>query len=282
MTSTSFSSRQSIRMLITLLIAILLAFIASQIAIREQIAQAQDQTSQPLLIVVRDGVGNPLQGLSLDILLTGPPHQPYDSCVTDAVGHCRLIIPPGAYLVQFSLGWRGRSFIPAEEQNGGAFEDAGLGGFGIYLEPSTEEQIVTFVVGQQDNQLVPLWDLSRDPSAPPQPFSPEDPLHPEKGLEGIDLGPLAPANETTSEAEIPADESAQVLISEFPLDAPTAAPQAAPIQSAPVSTPEPSQRSLPSNAFGTALIGLIAVLLLIGVITLFRTQLQNRAGKTSR
>src|SRR5438105_105363 len=76
------------------------------------------QSQLPLVLVVRDGAGHPLAGITLDLLLAGPPHQPYDNCVTDAQGECHLMIPPSAYIVSFAAGWRGREFIPAEDQNG--------------------------------------------------------------------------------------------------------------------------------------------------------------------
>lgn len=152
------------------------------------------QTSQPLVIVVRDGQGSPLAGISLVLLRTGPPHEPFDNCVTDSSGQCRLQIPPGAYIVQFDGGWRGQMFVPTDQQNGGTLEDGGAvgGGFGIYVEPSNIEQLVTFVVGQRDGQLIPLWDMSRDPSLPPQPFAiAENPFDPQADpLAGIDLGSL--------------------------------------------------------------------------------------------
>jgi hypothetical protein len=127
--------------------------------------QAQS-TNQPLVLIVRDGAGNPLPGVALDILVTGPPHERFDNCVTDATGQCRLLLAPGPYLVQFTRGWRGTLFIDPAQQNAAALDDGGVtgGGFGIYLEPAESEQIVTFVVGQRDGQLVPLWDMSR--SAP--------------------------------------------------------------------------------------------------------------------
>ena len=152
------------------------------------------QNSQPLVIVVRDGQGNPLVGVSLVLLRTGPPHEPFDNCVTDGEGQCRLQIPPGAYIVQFSGGWRGQMFVPADQQNGGSLEDGGAvgGGFGVYVEPANVKQIVTFAVGQRDGLLIPLWDMSRDPSLPPQPFAiAENPFDPQADpLAGIDLGSL--------------------------------------------------------------------------------------------
>lgn len=148
-------------------------------------------TSLPLVIVVRDGQGNPLAGLTLRLLLAGPPAEPFDNCATDGQGRCRLMIPPGSYIVQFEGGGWGHYFIPADQQNAG--DGTTGGGFGIYFEPSGQEQVVTFVVGRRDGQLVPLWDMSRDPSAPPQPYAlPENPFSTSGDpLAGIDLSPLA-------------------------------------------------------------------------------------------
>src|SRR5262245_41491246 len=88
--------------------------------------------SQALVIIVRDGAGNPLKGIPLVLYVSGPPHKEFDNCVTDEQGECSLIIAPGAYIVTFTQGWRGREFIPVEEQNAGSVTDGGIGGFGIY------------------------------------------------------------------------------------------------------------------------------------------------------
>src|SRR5687768_7380398 len=89
-------------------------------------AQQVKAQSQPLVIVVRDGVGNPLQGVPLVLYVSGPPHQEFDNCVTNEHGKCTLVIAPGAYIVTFIHGWRGREFVPVEEQNGGSVTDGGI------------------------------------------------------------------------------------------------------------------------------------------------------------
>jgi hypothetical protein len=161
---------------------------------------------------VRDGAGNPLPGVALNILVTGPPHDPFDNCVTDAAGQCRLLLAPGPYLVQFMPGWRGTLFVDPARQNAAALDDGGVngGGFGIYLEPAESEQVVTFVVGQRDGQLVPLWDMSRSAGADPQPYlPPESPFSSDDPLADINLsplmddGPAAPASpEATEDTQV--------------------------------------------------------------------------------
>jgi hypothetical protein len=196
------------------ILSLLLALLADAAPVHAE--AASQQTTQPLVILVRDGVGTPLPGVAMAILLTGPPPAPYDSCVTDAEGECHLLIPPGAYLIQFEGGWRGQAFIPADAQNVGAMDDAGAagGGFGIYLEPATETQVVTFVIGERGGELVPLWDMSRSPDAAPEPFAvPDSPFgNSDDALAGIDLAaltaPSEPFESTPTEAGIQVIQSA--------------------------------------------------------------------------
>jgi hypothetical protein len=179
---------------LTLLTTLLALFVAQQAS-----TQPQYQV-QPLVIVVRDGQGSPLAGVTLRLLVAGPPDEPLDSCVTDGAGQCRLLLPPGAYIIRFEGGWQGQSFISPAQQNGGALTDGGAsgGGFGVYIQPGQVEQIITFVVGRKDGQLVPLWDMSRSPNAPPQPYAPpENPFDTASNpLTSIDLGSLAPGEVT--------------------------------------------------------------------------------------
>ncbi len=252
---------------LVLVLMLLLSFAGS--------ALAQQQSLLPLVLVVRDGAGNPLAGLTLNLLLAGPPHQPYDNCVTDPAGECRLMLPPGAYIVSFAAGWRGREFIPAEEQNGGIAADGGYGGFGINFSESEEEQIVTFVIGQQaDGRLVPVWDMSRDPNAPPQPFAmPENPLDsPEKALDGISLAPLdaaipssgdLAALQATASAAAPGQTpTAQAVVSDYGYSAtPTAELTATP----PQPTTTSPQDGLPLNV---VLLGLIGLAVVAGIVVL--------------
>jgi hypothetical protein len=181
-------------------------------------ADAQQPGSQPLTLVVRDGQGNPLPGVALDILVEGPPHEPYDNCATDASGECRLMIPPGSYVVQFTRGWQGYIFVPAGQQNAGALEDGTSGGgFGITFDPSTSPQVVTFVVGVQDGALVPLWDMSRDPAAPPQPFAmPQSALaNPDNALAGISFDALVATPSSTEQPATASAAESQVVTSEI-------------------------------------------------------------------
>lgn len=239
------------------------------------ITTLQAQASQPLVIVVRDGAGNPLQGIALGILLAGPPHEAYDNCVTDQAGQCTLIIPPGAYIVHFQRGWRGREFIPTTEQNASAQNDGGSGGFGIYLEPDSADQVVTFVIGQdrETGQLIPLWDISRDPTVPPQPFAYDgNPLaNPDETLEGISLEALDTAiSGSLPQADIDATATAQVLVSQIDPGQPVEAevPDTATVLPEPEATPEPEYDSLPGNVLGLALIGLLAAVLIAGGVAL--------------
>jgi hypothetical protein len=245
-------------------------FVLLLILLTWTVPAAAQQDNQPLIIVVRDGAGNPLAGITLDILLTGPPHEPYDNCVTDDSGQCTLLISPGAYLIYFELGWRGREFVPVEEQNAGTLDHGGLGGFGIYFEPSDTEQIVTFVIGQDRSSglLVPLWDMSRDPDAPPQPYAyPQDLLDdPEEALAAYDLGELNPEiTGSISQEDLAATATAQVLLSaaEVPEASASEAPEAVAIAASPAAETE-AYSSLPGEALGLAMLGLLMLVLIVG------------------
>jgi hypothetical protein len=238
-------------------------------------AWVQDHPSQPLTIVVRDGAGNPLQGIALDILLAGPPHEPYDNCVTGQTGQCTLVIPPGAYIIHFQRGWRGREFIPVEDQNAGALNDGGTGGFGIYLEPGDAEKIVTFVIGQDrgTGQLVPVWDMSRNPDMPPQPFAYDGrPLaDPDDTLSGISLEPLSTTiTGSVPQPDINATSTAQVLISEIDPGQSTAGEDEseAGVQPTLEPTTEQGHQSLPGNVLGLAMLGLLVLSIIVGGLAL--------------
>jgi hypothetical protein len=233
-----------------LLLLLIVTFLLAQV----ERATAQ---SQPLVIVVRDGAGNPLQGVPLVLYVSGPPHQEFDNCVTDELGECSLIIAPGAYIVTFTQGWRGHEFIPVEEQNGGSVTDGGIGGFGIYLEPSSEVQFVTFVIGQRDGQLIPLWDMSRDPAAVPQPFAyPDSPLdNPADALSDIDLAAL---DTTISDGSIStADPNAQVVVEQIPVPALTATTIPA---ATPTFVPIVGEPTIPSNVIRLGIFALVAAI----------------------
>ena len=244
---------------ITLITTLLALFVAQQASTQPQ------YQGQPLVIVVRDGQGSPLAGVTLRLLVAGPPDGPFDSCVTDSAGQCHLLLPPGAYIIRFEGGWQGQSFIPTAQQNGGVLADGGAagGGFGIYLEPSLSgeagqaEQMITFVVGRQDGQLVPLWDMSRSPSAPPQPYAPpENPFDTaSKTLADIDLGSL-------TFGEVTPDGTAQVAQSQIDAGgAPTPTPTRVP---GPAATPSPAAADghIPLGSVWLGLIGLVGVIAL--------------------
>jgi hypothetical protein len=219
----------------------------------------QQTPTEPLVIVVRDGQGNPVSGVTLRLLAAGPPDEPFDSCVTDADGKCRLLLPAGAYIVRFEGGWQGQTFVPASQQNSGGLEDGGAssGGFGIVLEPSlpgqpgSGEQVVTFVVGRQAGQLVPLWDMSRSPSAPPQPYAqPKNPFDTSANpLAGIDLGPLSAVSLTPTG-------DAQVVESAI-----SAGGTSTPMPNVTPTAPTPDE-GLPASSAWLGVVGLVAVVVL--------------------
>jgi|GEM_PF-6308285 len=236
-------------------------------------------SSLPLVILVRDGAGNPMAGVPLEILVEGPPHEPYDTCVTDGDGRCRLVIPPGAYIIRFVQGWRGLEFVAPEGQNAGALDDGTTGGgFGVYFEPSEEEQVVTFVIGIQDGLLIPLWDMSRNPQAPPVPFAlPISPLdNPNEALASIDLSALV----VTPPAETPTVESeAQIITSEVEVGVgTTATPSGSEPTPVPTSGPAETQNAgKEAILLGLAGLGGLLVLLIGGTLLAHRLRLRRLA-----
>lgn len=237
------------------------------------LAVGQTPSSQPLIIVVRDGQGHPLEGVSLMLLAAGPPDEPFGACATGADGQCRLLVPPGAYIVRFDGKWQEQAFIPADQQNGGALSDGGAsgGGFGIYVDapPAGQgqtEKIVTFVVGRKDGQLVPLWDLSRSPFAPPQPYSPSaNPFDAtSNSLAGINLGAI-PSSGATSEG------TAQIAESQIN-------PGEASTLPTPRPTPTPIDKGIPLASVLLGAIALIIMLVIAVVVLLFRRARRKERG----
>jgi hypothetical protein len=228
---------------------------------------SSQQADQPLVIIVRDGAGNPLQDVSLELLRTGPPHEPYRNCVTDREGACHLLLPPGAYLVQFVGSWQGVEFMPVAGQNSGGLDDGGLAGsgFGLYLEPGEAEQVVTFIIGQRDGQLIPLWDMSRDPALAPQPFAvPDNPFASDADpLAGIDLAPLSalPVEEPTAEPE---GDLTQVIESQIGVgDVPTPTVEVATSQAVPASGAASGENAALGLLGIAVLAAFVAVVLLV-------------------
>ncbi len=213
----------------------------------------QQTSTLPLVILVRDGQGSPLAGVTLRLLAAGPPDEPFDTCVTDSAGQCRMLLLPGAYIVRFEGGWESQSFVPPAQQNGGALTDGGAagGGFGVYIQPGQGEQVITFVVGHKDGQLVPLWDMSRSPNAPPQPYAPpENPFDTTANpLAGINLGSI-------TSGEVTPEGTAQVAQSQIDAGA----------ISTPVPTTTPSPATvdghIPSGSVWLGLAGLVGVIAL--------------------
>ncbi len=196
------------------------------------------------------------------------------------------MIPPGAYIIRFIQGWRGLEFAPPGEQNAGALDDGATGGgFGVYFEPSSEEQMVTFVVGVRDGRLIPLWDMSRDPLTPPQPFAmPQSPLDsPDEALEEIDLSPLIDEQGGEDTPEITPTGDAQVVSTRIDTGA------------APTTTPgmESSQSEDTAGAVGVSetfraevillgLAGLAVVIVLLLSVMVASRRLANRHREGSR
>lgn len=142
-------------------------------------AFAQDSTLQ---ILVRDSMGTPLPDVTVSLYHNGPPHEFIESKTTDSSGIAGFAAGPGSYLVAFAGAWQGTTFVNASQQNAGSSTDGDIGGFAIYADPTTPDWLFTFVVTQsEDGSLIPLWDMSRDGSVPPQPFTFEGVLDPETG-----------------------------------------------------------------------------------------------------
>jgi hypothetical protein len=210
-----------------------------------------------------------VSGVTLRLLAAGPPDQPFDTCVTNTDGQCRLLLPAGAYIVRFEGGWQGQTFVPPSQQNGGGLEDGGAsgGGFGVYIQPGSGEQVVTFVIGRQAGQLVPLWDMSRSPSAPPQPYAqPKNPFDTAANpLAGIDLGPMgAGAVTPTGDAQV-----VESAISAGGTSTPV--PAVTPTASAP-------DQGVPAGSAWLGVVGLVAVvvLALVGALMAARRRQEHR------
>ncbi len=128
-------------------------------------------TSEDVTLLVRDGIGNPLSGVVLEVWEAGPPATFRLSCRTDEAGTCEAELPPGSYLVRFTGMYEGKPFMPADTQNPGGDDMGGAGGFAIFIDPVVSEARFGFVIAEDEGILVPLWDMQADPAGPPEPYT---------------------------------------------------------------------------------------------------------------
>lgn len=230
----------------------------------------QQPSPQPLTIIVRDATGTPLPGVSIDILVAGPPDEPFCQCTTDEQGQCEIQALPGeVYTIQFTGSWRTHDFVPLEQQNAGLFDDAPVNGFGVHFDPhGSPNTYILYVLGHtSDGKLIPLWDASRDPNKTPEPFMPpQGPGTP--GLETVTLGAIdtetgLPLQETKMAGATP---TAQVVIDIFDNTAPTLATDQPP--PTPTVATEGGELSGGNLALGIGmLIGFIALLAGIALLS---------------
>jgi hypothetical protein len=236
------------------LLALLITSIGAITTLPQQVF-AQQPTTQPIVIVVRDGAGNPMMGVPILIKIASDPPQDCDQCVTAEDGACTVQLLPDQYLIQFVQGWRGRPFIPVEQQLS----------FGLTVMPSDQVGYSTFVIAEQDGRLVPVWDMSRDPEQPPQPFMPsfngEDPLAP------LDLGPLTTALPgATQPGSAPATSGTATATSQVVVDV-IGSGAGTPITAA-TPTPAPAAAQPPSTNIGMIVIAMIGIGILIALALL--------------
>ena len=173
------------------------------------------QVARILNIVVRDINGNPLP--DIDILLREPGSYVWEFVeqTTDENGVATFEIEKFDYIVTFEGIWKGRPFIRAENQNAGILSTDEYGGFGLYLDPNEATYEVLFVVGvDEDNDLVPLFDLAESIEDTPVPYLYEDTdsieadINPDAVVGQISFEELAPPVVELSEEEQLAAEAA--------------------------------------------------------------------------
>lgn len=149
-----------------------------------------------LTLVVRDGAGQPLPGVRLGLIRDGDAGRvEVGELVTDRAGSAALPdLPWGLYIVQFrGAAPNGQPIVPPAAQNQGLLTDgAGAdGGFGVRF--AERERTVLFVIDLLPGtpHAVPLFDLARDPAAPPEPVAPVHP--PEDHAPSAAAAPNPPA-----------------------------------------------------------------------------------------
>lgn len=222
--------------------ALLLVLTIGIASLPQQAWAAMQPTTQPVMIMVRDGAGIPMMGIPIKILIDEPPDLlDHDQCVTGQDGTCTVHLLPGTYRVQFVQGWYGRLFIPVEDQEV----------FKMTVVQSDQVQYQPFTIAEHDGQLVPVWDMSRDPSQPPKPFLPsftnEDPLA------SLNLGPLTTGLPGSTQPPVPGGTATSQVAVDVVGSGAGASPTAEAL------TPTPAARPSARDSLRTVLIILIAL-----------------------
>lgn len=233
------------------------------IALPQGVSHALQPTTQPVVIVVRDCAGNPMMGVPLKIYIDVPPQfEEHDQCVTGQDGACTVHLLPNTYRVRFMQGWRGRLFIPVEEQQA----------FGLTVGQSDQVQYLTLAVAERDGMLVPVWDMSRDPGQPPEPFLPSFASPDGDPLAALNLGPLV--EDAAGPPAVAATPTPQTVVDRVEPGGP-----AEPPLEIPVATPEPEPvADLGSDVILRGIIALAVALLLAILLLAGFMLLSRRAG----
>lgn len=181
------------------------------------VGHTNQQVARILNIVVRDINGNPLPGVNVLLREPGSYVWEFVEVVTDENGVATFEIDKFEYIVTFEGFWGGRPFIRAENQNAGILSTDEYGGFGVYLDPAEATYQVLFVVGlDEDDDLVPLFDLAESVDDVPEPYLYEDTdtleadINPEAIVGDVAFEPLVtPVAVVTEEVIAEADETAE-------------------------------------------------------------------------
>jgi hypothetical protein len=247
--------------------ALLMSLMASVVliaALPQGKAAAMEPVTQPITILVRDGAGNPMIGVAILIKIDAPPiFEDHDKCLTDQDGICTIHLLPNTYRIQFLY----RSFIPVEEQ----------AVFNLTVSPMDHIPYITFVVAKRGDQLVPTWDMSRDPEKPPEPFLSS--LGSEAPLANLDFGPIdtgLPWASTPTEPSVVSDATptAQVVVDEIGSHV-----AAAPATAIPVPTTVAGEAAAGSGLTLHWLFGLLFALLLVVMAILVVVVIATRPKK---
>lgn len=231
-----------------------------------QQVSAQQLTTQPVVIVVRDGAGNPMMGVPIKILIDDPPtFEEHDQCVTGEDGACTVHLLPNTYRIRFVQGWRGRPFIPVEEQIV----------FNTTVRPTNRLLYCTYVIAERDGQLVPVWDMSSDPAQPPKPFMPsftdEDPMA------SFNLGPLTTDLPGTLQPGGGPAAPDVTVTSQVVVDVVGSGATASPTVEA--ATPSPAGQGSPTSPLIQVLLILLAIVFVAVLILLLVVIARSRATK---